>query len=54
MHKKEIRIYAEITGYGTTCDAHHITAPSPGRVGGAEAIKLAIGNAGLNLEKLIT
>ena len=48
--KRDARIYAEIIGYGTTCDAHHITAPSPGGVGGAEAIKLAIKDACLNLE----
>ncbi len=35
-------ILAEIVGYGMTCDAHHITAPSPGGVGGAEAIRLAM------------
>jgi 3-oxoacyl-[acyl-carrier-protein] synthase II len=35
-------VLAEIIGYGMTCDAHHITAPSPGGVGGAEAIRLAI------------
>ncbi len=35
-------IHAEIIGYGTTCDAHHITSPSPGGVGGAEAIRLAL------------
>ncbi len=35
-------IHAEIIGYGTTCDAHHITAPSPGGIGGAEAIRLAL------------
>ena len=50
--KRNARIYAEITGYGTTCDAHHITAPSPGGVGGAEAIKLAIEDASLSLEKV--
>jgi 3-oxoacyl-[acyl-carrier-protein] synthase II len=35
-------VLAEIVGYGTTCDAHHITAPSPGGVGGAEAMRLAL------------
>ena len=50
--KRNARIYAEIIGYGTTCDAHHITAPSPGGVGGAKAIKLAIEDASLNIEKI--
>jgi 3-oxoacyl-[acyl-carrier-protein] synthase II len=50
--KRNARIYAEIVGYGTTCDAHHITAPSPGGIGGAEAIKLAIEDACLSLEKV--
>ena len=41
---------AEIVGYGTTCDAHHITSPSPGGVGGAEAMRLAQVDAGLKPE----
>jgi 3-oxoacyl-[acyl-carrier-protein] synthase II len=41
---------AEIVGYGMTCDAHHITAPSPGGVGGAEAIRLAIQDGRLTPE----
>jgi 3-oxoacyl-[acyl-carrier-protein] synthase II len=40
-------ILAEIVGYGMTCDAHHITAPSPGGVGGAEAMRLALRDGGL-------
>ena len=41
---------AEIVGYGTTCDAHHITSPSPGGVGGAEAMRLALQDARLEPE----
>jgi len=41
---------AEIVGYGTTCDAHHITSPSPGGVGGAEAMRLALVDAHLKPE----
>ncbi|MFM7675230.1 MAG: beta-ketoacyl-ACP synthase II [Synechococcus sp.] len=41
-------ILAEVVGYGMTCDAHHITAPSPGGVGGAEAMRLALQDAGLD------
>jgi 3-oxoacyl-[acyl-carrier-protein] synthase II len=44
------RVLAEIVGYGTTCDAHHITAPSPGGTGGAEAIRLALADARLEPE----
>ena len=39
---RDATIHAEIVGYGMTCDAHHITSPTPGGVGGAEAIRLAL------------
>jgi len=39
------RIYAEVVGYGATCDAYHITAPSPEGKGGARAMKLAMEEA---------
>ena len=45
-------IQAEIIGYGTTCDAHHITSPSPGGKGGANAIKLALLDGKLNPEEV--
>ncbi|CAI8159436.1 MAG: beta-ketoacyl-ACP synthase II [Prochlorococcus sp.] len=41
-------IHAEIVGYGMTCDAHHITSPTPGGVGGAEAIRQALADGRLD------
>ncbi len=41
------RIYAELAGYGATCDAYHLTSPDPSGVGGARAIALALEDAGM-------
>lgn len=39
------KIYAELSGYGNTCDAHHVTAPDPNGAGLARAIKIAFEEA---------
>jgi 3-oxoacyl-[acyl-carrier-protein] synthase II len=43
-------ILAEMAGYAATADAYHITAPSEDGAGGSRAMKLALTQAGLNLE----
>ena len=45
-------ILAEMVGYGTTCDAHHITSPTPGGVGGAAAMRLALEDGGLSADSI--
>ena len=40
------KIYGEVCGYGTTCDAHHMTAPHPEARGGAQAMSDAMAEAG--------
>ena len=42
------KINAEIAGYGTTCDAYHMTSPIPDGRGAARAIELALKDAQLN------
>ncbi len=43
--KRGANILAELTGYGATADAYHITAPHPDGEGGAKAMELAIENS---------
>ena len=44
-HKRGANIYGEICGYGSTCDAYHITAPHPEARGGAKAMQNALSEA---------
>ena len=44
--KRGARILAEVTGYGSTCDAYHITAPRPDALGAARAMKEALSESG--------
>lgn len=46
------RIYAELIGYGTTSDAHHMTAPHPEGTRAARAMQQAICSAGLVPEQI--
>lgn len=46
------KIYAEISGYGCSSDAHHITAPEESGEGPAVAMKNAVNDAGLPLESV--
>ncbi|WP_318615900.1 beta-ketoacyl-ACP synthase II [Sporosarcina sp. YIM B06819] len=46
------KIYAELVGYGSTGDAHHITAPAPGGEGGARAMIQAIEQGGITPDQI--
>lgn len=46
--KRGARIYAEVCGYGNTCDAYHYTAPRPDGSTAAKAFTIALKEAGLN------
>ncbi len=45
-------IYAELSGYGSTCDAYHMTAPHPEAEGGARAIYDAWKETGLETDRV--
>jgi 3-oxoacyl-[acyl-carrier-protein] synthase II len=50
--KRGATIYAEIVGAGATADAHHITAPHPEGLGAGNVMRIALADAGLNLEDI--
>jgi len=45
--KRGAKIYAEVAGYGSTCDAYHITSPDPSAEGSSKSMKNAIDDAGI-------
>ncbi|MGL4687934.1 MAG: beta-ketoacyl synthase N-terminal-like domain-containing protein, partial [Fusobacteriaceae bacterium] len=50
--KRGAKMYAEVVGYGESCDAYHITSPSEGGEGAVRAIKMALEEAGINPESV--
>lgn len=46
------RIYAEVIGFGTSADAHHITAPAPGGSGAIRAMRNALRSAGITPDQV--
>jgi 3-oxoacyl-[acyl-carrier-protein] synthase II len=45
--KRGARIYAEVAGYGATCDAYHMTSPDPSSEGASKSMLNAISDAGI-------
>ena len=50
--KRGARIYAELTGYGVSCDAYHMTSPTPDGSGAALAMNMALKHAQINPEQV--
>lgn len=50
--KRGAHIIAEVIGYGSTCDAYHITSPIPDGSGASKAIRDALNEGGINPEEV--
>ena len=51
--KRGATIYAEVAGYGNTCDAHHYTAPRPDGIPASRAIRMALDEAGYTSDDIL-
>ncbi len=49
---RDARIYAELSGFGMSGDAHHITSPAPGGEGASRCMDNALRNAKINKDKV--
>jgi 3-oxoacyl-[acyl-carrier-protein] synthase II len=50
--RRGAHIYAEVRGYGRTCDAHHITAPHPEGRGVMQALRMALATAEVSADQI--
>tara|TARA_B100001142_G_scaffold171985_1_gene171503 strand:+ start:10180 stop:11409 length:1230 start_codon:yes stop_codon:yes gene_type:complete len=50
--KRNAKIYAEISGYGSTADAFHLTSPAPDGTGAKEAMEIAINDAKIDIKDI--
>lgn len=51
-NKRGAKVYAELTGFGMSADAFHITGPAESGEGGAAAMKNALNDAQLNPDQI--
>lgn len=51
-YKRGAKIYGEVLGYGLSCDAYHMTNPSPGGMGASLSMEISLRDAGLDPSKI--